>query len=461
MLTVLSLFDGISCARYSLGCLGIPVNYYASEISQPAELISKSNYPDIIRLGDVTNWRNWDIDWSSIGLLLAGSPCQGFSSAGKAGGTKATVNGTEYVIDTRDKYLWAKSHNAVFLSESHLFWEFVLILDHVKAHNPGVRFMLENVKMSKNNLDMITTALGVEPVFINSALVSAQNRQRYYWCNWYVPQPVDLGIVLADIIEQDVSDTYMHTDDAIKYMNRVGSTGRVKWSYSYHSDTAKDKSQCVTANFHRGVPNNVLIVRPAAMVGRRIDSDGVRKDYSDITPVQCLKVQDHGKSRCVSTVAKDSLVSNLPAGRYPVKYNRIDGNKGAIDKAFSICSSDYRGINRNQTGNAITDGTHYRKLTPIECERLQGLPDNYTAYVSNTQRYIALGNGWQCDTIKHLFFWLLIDHCFTESFVMTTAKQLCLDRDRDVPNSRDIKDATNMVRGWNVIRESLNLKNGR
>ena len=181
--------------------------------------------------------------------------------------------------------------------------------------------MLENVKMSANNMNMISRAIGVEPVFINSALVSAQNRQRYYWCNWSFPQPADRGVLLVDILEQSVSDEWDHTVDAVEYMNRVGSTGRIKWSYALHSDTDKGKSACVVSNFHKGVPGNVLI-------------------------------------------------------------DRIDSR------------------------------TRYRKFTPVECERLQGLPDNYTAGISNTQRYIAIGNGWQCDTIEHIFFWLLIHIAF-------------------------------------------------
>src|SRR5690606_20355187 len=132
-------------------------------------------YPGIIRLGDVTKWRDWGIDWSSIKLVIGGSPCQGFSSAGKQGGTKSTVNGVEVIVSDRETYHAVKKAGGVFLSQSHLFWGYVLILDHVKAHNPRVAFMLENVKMSKNNLDMITSALGVAPVFINSAVLSAQN----------------------------------------------------------------------------------------------------------------------------------------------------------------------------------------------------------------------------------------------------------------------------------------------
>lgn len=339
-MTVLSLFDGISCGRYVLDKLGInDMPYYASEINPYATSISENNYPGIIRLGDVTKWRDWDIDWSSIKLVIGGSPCQGFSSAGKQGGTKATVNGVEVIVSDRETYHAVKKAGGVFLSQSHLFWEYVLILDHVNAHNPRVAFMLENVKMSKNNLDMITSALGVAPVFINSAVLSAQNRQRYYWCNWFVPEPQDRGLLIADILEHDVSSEYNHTDKAVAYMNRVGATGRVKWSYGLHSEVDKGKSACVASNFHKGVPNNMLVV--------------------------------------------------------------------LRDKSKTVRASGRLDTTTRHEWDSISD-CHYRKFTPIECERLQGLPDNYTRGVSNTQRYIAIGNGWQCDTVEHVLFWLFI-----------------------------------------------------
>lgn len=345
-MTVLSLFDGISCGRYVLDKLGInDITYYASEINPYATSISENNYPGIIRLGDVTKWRDWDIDWSSIKLVIGGSPCQGFSSAGKQGGTKATVNGVEVIVSDREKYHAVKKAGGVFLSQSHLFWEYVLILDHVKMYNPRVAFMLENVKMSKNNLDMITSALGVKPVFINSAVLSAQNRQRYYWCNWFVPEPQDRGLLIADILE--------HEAEHITVM----------------SNKFTDRQQ-----------------------GRDCLVDNIERKASSFSAMEYVKNGRQG----------DYINMQV------VKYNRKDGDLGPIDKALNIGASDYRGINRNQTGNAVTDGTHYRKFTPIECERLQGLPDNYTRGPSDTQRYIAIGNGWQCDTVEHILFWLFI-----------------------------------------------------
>lgn len=175
---VLSLFDGISCGRVALERAGIPVEaYYASEIDPTAIQISRKNYPDVIQLGDVTKWRSWDLNWSEIDLVIGGSPCQGFSSAG----LKLNFD------DPR----------------SRLFFEFAAIVDTVRTHNPAALFLLENVKMAKASEAVITDRLRVEPIHINSALCSAQNRNRLYWTNIAnVTTPADRSILLPDILEE-------------------------------------------------------------------------------------------------------------------------------------------------------------------------------------------------------------------------------------------------------------------
>lgn len=171
LMNVLSLFDGMSCGRIALERAGIQVSkYYASELDKYAIKVTQANWSETIQLGDVTKWREWDIDWSSIDLLIGGSPCQGFSFAGK-----------QLAFDD---------------PRSKLFFVYVDILNHIKwirrtAGKPELKFMLENVKMKKEFLNVINEKLGVDPVFINSALVSAQNRQRYYWANWDFDQPED------------------------------------------------------------------------------------------------------------------------------------------------------------------------------------------------------------------------------------------------------------------------------
>ena len=184
---VLSLFDGISCGMVALERAGIPVDtYYASEIDKNAIAISQKNYPNIIRLGDVTKWREWDIPWAEIDLLIGGSPCQGFSFAGK----QLNFN------DPRSK----------------LFFEFVDILNHIRKHKPNVKFLLENVKMKAEWQDVISGYLGVKPIRINSSLVSAAKRDRLYWANFDVEMPDDKGITFDDINQHStdwLSDTYI------------------------------------------------------------------------------------------------------------------------------------------------------------------------------------------------------------------------------------------------------------
>ena len=176
---VLSLFDGISCGMVALERAGIPIEkYYASEIDKNAIAISQKNYPNIIRLGDVTKWREWDVPWEEIDLLIGGSPCQGFSFAGK----QLNFN------DPRSK----------------LFFEFVDILNHIKKHNSNVKFLLENVGMKKEYEEVITKALGHVPVKIKSRKVSAQDRKRLYWANFYFTSPKDKNIKLPMLLAANV-----------------------------------------------------------------------------------------------------------------------------------------------------------------------------------------------------------------------------------------------------------------
>ena len=186
-MNVVSLFNGMNTGRQALENVGIKVNkYYSSEIKPYAIELTQHHFPDTIQVGDVTKWKDWNIDWKSIDLILSGSPCQDLSAAGK----RAGING----------------------SKSSLFFVFVEILNHIKTLNPNVLFLQENVgSASKLDVGIISRALGVYPVRINSKLVTAQLRDRYYWSNIKtketmfdivtdIPQPKDLGIMLQDII---------------------------------------------------------------------------------------------------------------------------------------------------------------------------------------------------------------------------------------------------------------------
>ena len=186
-MNVVSLFNGMNTGRQALENVGIKVNkYYSSEIKPYAIELTQHHFPDTIQVGDVTKWKEWNIDWKSIDLILSGSPCQDLSAAGK----RAGING----------------------SRSSLFFVFIEILNHIKTLNPNVLFLQENVgSASKLDVGIMSRALGVYPVRINSKLVTAQLRDRYYWSNIKtketmfdivtdILQPKDLGIMLQDII---------------------------------------------------------------------------------------------------------------------------------------------------------------------------------------------------------------------------------------------------------------------
>ena len=278
-INVLSLFDGISCGHIALDKAGIPINkYYASEIDKYAIKVTNKNYPETINLGDVTTVSG-ELFTEKIDLLIGGSPCQGFSQAGKM----------KNFDDPRSK----------------LFWEYVRILQEVKPKY----FLLENVVMKQEWQDIISEALGVKPIMIDSSLTSAATRKRLYWTNIPgVGQPEDLGITFGDIRERDVQEgSIYYTDKGLDWIRRhekrTGKTLRIIGD--------SDKMQMLEASMY--------------------------KKYS---------------------------------------------------------SQRFFGI----------DDTHgLRYITVTECERCMNVPDGYTDCCSNTQRYKQLGNGWEVNTITHIF----------------------------------------------------------
>lgn len=314
-MNVLSLFDGMSCGRIALERAGIPVtNYFASEIDKHAIQVSKANWPDIQHIGDVSNVNI--IDPTEIDLLIAGSPCQGFSFAGKQ-------------LNFDD-------------SRSKLFFEFV----RLKNQSQPRYFLLENVPMLKVHQDVITNILGVEPVCINSNLLSAQNRKRIYWTNINFGLPIDLGIYLKDILESDFDEVLLKSKS-----NTVRSGGR--------------------------------------MSNDRHEWDNI---YKNINPI----------------------ISNLTSREYSISIakngnirpHRNDFKKSGISEVGTICEVQNKSVTHIASHVPKVYNAHpfkCRRLTPLECERLQTVPDNYTSSVTDTQRYKMLGNGWTVDVIAHIF----------------------------------------------------------
>lgn len=304
-MNVLSLFDGMSCGQIALDQLGIKVdNYFASEIDKYAIEVAQNNYPNTIQVGGVEFVTKEMIN-HKIDLLYGGSPCQSFSRAGDGTG---------------------------FDGKSKLFWEFVRVLKETKP----TYFLLENVVMKKEWEQVITDTLGVEPIKINSSLVSAQNRNRLYWTNIpNIKQPKDKGVSLQDILFNNVDEKYYLTDKGTSYITK---NERLKKKF-----TALNGGKALT----------------------------LMSQYNQ---------SKNGTFLCV------------------------DGN-GRIDteKTGTLTQRYYKGVENYGSNPFLLTEHKFRKLTPVECERLQTVPDDYTNCVSDTQRYKMLGNGWTIDVIKHIF----------------------------------------------------------
>lgn len=236
-MNVLSLFDGISCGQVALNRAGIKIdNYYASEIDSRAIKITQHNYPNTIRLGNINDWRNWDIDWSSITLLTAGFPCQSWSFAGKGAG----------INDERGQ----------------LVLTLVDIFNHLKTYNPNIKFLFENVMMRKVFRDYLNNLFGVDPIKINSSLVSAQNRERWYWTNINgISQPDDKNLFIKDIIDDDFNNYKFYPDFCLDKINK----GLYKYISFYKIETLEQKSRCLTYSGGKGASN-----APKIMFGDRM-----------------------------------------------------------------------------------------------------------------------------------------------------------------------------------------------
>jgi DNA-cytosine methyltransferase len=390
---VLSLFDGMSCGMIALDRLGIKVDtYYASEVDKYAIQVSQKNYPEIIQIGDVCNIKAED--YQDIDLILAGSPCQGFSFAGK-----------QLAFDD---------------PRSSLFFEFVRLLKEIKPKY----FLLENVNMKKEFLDVISEQVsscypelpfGIERIKINSALVSAQNRVRWYWTNIPgVDQPEQRGIVLRDILETNSFENSAETHDTPKQIaTAIDVNGHDILKRVYSED---GKSPTVNTC---GGGNREPKVVAGAWRGRSLDESGKNVAWKETKPKQMLELRKDEKSNSLTSVRKDNLVvqsyrevrteeakrlrreSKQKTGKdhTPFRAKKIvpreDGKVGTVTP----------GLNNDHMISLTRDkdqDVYWRKITPIEAERLQTVPDHYTDCVSTTQRLKCLGNGWTIEVITHI-----------------------------------------------------------
>ncbi|MDA9472065.1 DNA (cytosine-5-)-methyltransferase [Enterococcus sp. 5H] len=364
-MNILSLFDGISCGQVALQRAGIKVNhYYASEIDKYAISVTQKNHPNTIHLGDVQNWREWDLH--KIDLLIGGSPCQGFSFAGKQ------LN----FDDPRSK----------------LFFEYVDVLKHYKPKY----FLLENVKMKKEYQDIISSYLGVEPIEINSNLVSAQNRRRLYWTNIPgIEQPEDKNILLKDIVHESFGEILFDSDPFNVNPCGRGMGGVVTPLNFKHPTITTNKGDAPKI----AIPLNEYIVpfdKTLQILDKEVERGKVGYFRKDSQANRVYYIHNKAITLCGDAgggAAKmgQYLFGCITPDRVNKRQNGQRFNEGR--KFYTLTAQDKHGV--------LIEG-YIRKLTPIECERLQTLPDNYTEGVSNTQRYKALGNGWTVDVIAHI-----------------------------------------------------------
>ena len=357
-MNVVSLFNGMNTGRQALENIGIKVDkYYSSEIKPYAIELTQHHFPDTIQVGDVTKWREWDIDWSSIDLILSGSPCQDLSAAGK----RAGING----------------------SKSSLFFVFVEILEHIKSLNPKVLFLQENVgSASKLDVGIMSRALGVYPVRINSSLVTAQLRDRYYWSNIRtketmfdlvtdIPQPKDRGIMFKDIITEG------HVE-RVKAGCLMESISRVQ--HTYEGITSREKF---------GVPVIYVDTDKHTCLNTGSGTGGTQrylKHRNETTGMLTLIYEVNNELRCkTNTIQGFDIVTENDC--LDLSFPTSTTRRARVTKGKSPCLME-------STNNLYSykDGI-VRTVNQIEMERLQGFPDGYTSILSKSKAGSLLGDG--------------------------------------------------------------------
>ena len=405
--------------------------YTAIEIDKFAVKVSDDNHEGIVRYYDVREVSGKML--GKVDFFCGGSPCQGFSFSGK-----------QLAFDD---------------PRSVLFFEYVRLLKELLDINPDMQWMLENVQMKKEFESIITETLwGTKPIKVNSAIFSPQNRVRNYWCSWHINPLlfVDRERYLHHILEIDSGEeikTYTPRDQESISNNcrQVGMADTINGhDYLKRVYSQNAKAPTLTTMGGGNTEPKVALTEPqwnaASIRNRRLDENGVRKDdQMELDLVPCLEVKGQNKSNALTTVQKDNLASTLPQGRYPIA--DIVGGQGKdllradIQKSSTLLARDYKGFgNQGMTGvrvpkikqyprgknkggikgqdgktptmtsNSWQNNTHltydggytWRRLSVVECSRLQGLPDDYCKSVSKSQGYKQLGNGFQVDTIFEL-----------------------------------------------------------
>jgi DNA (cytosine-5)-methyltransferase 3A len=385
-INVLSLFDGMSCGQQALQCAGIEVdNYFASEIDKYAIQVTMANYPNTKQLGSVVNVNGFDLP--KIDLLIGGSPCQSFSFAGKRKGMSTKC---ETEILTLEHYLELKADGYEFEGQSYLFWEFMRLLNEC---NPKY-FLLENVEMGEKWEKVLSKAIGVNGIHINSALLSAQNRKRIYWTNIgmqpgglfgdlvsMIKQPKDKGILLKNILESEVNEKYFLSEKALDGIIQHKAEQKEKgfgFGAVIKNDNEKMNSLKVGG---KGVDDLV-----------KIDRQGNVKNNQDKASLLSVGGHGHGNHSDMDLIVHNTMPRSSTTGKGGTGHlSRTDGKTYCLDTGNT---------------NAVEYKSNIRRLTPLECERLQTVKDNYTNYVSDSQRYKMLGNGWTVDVIAHIFSYL-------------------------------------------------------
>ncbi len=421
-MNVLSLFDGMSCTQIALKNLGIKVDkYYASEIDKYAIKVARENFPNTVHLGDIKNITGSDFI-CDIDLIVAGSPCQGFSFAGK-----------QLAFDD---------------PRSALFFEFIRLLKEVKPKY----FLLENVRMKKEHMDVISqqvsdiypecsngSLFGIEPIKINSAKLSAQSRNRLYWTNIpNIEQPKDLGIVLRDILEpseewgerpqylknefagRERGTLVKDIDEKSACLNATMYKGQISTYVKKRADedlkkmTTKDGKAFVLTASYQGAASWNSIERKQRTMVPTYDTPKQVGTATDINGYDIIKrvYSEDGKSPTLTTMGgghREPKVA-VKGGALRARSKNKEGKNVEWKKTKPQQMLELR---KDDKSNSLTSSTKdslavkeeeltWRKLTPLECERLQTVPDNYTAAVSNTQRYKMLGNGFTIKVIEHI-----------------------------------------------------------